>query len=426
MSNRFFQVFAIRPFLFLWLAEIFSQVAMNMVNFTLLLVAYKLSGSNTAVSGIVLSFTIPAILFGMIAGVFVDRWEKKKVLFATNAIRTLLLVVLAVLNFNLFFIYVLSFIIAIVTQFFIPAETPMIPRLVPKELLMTANALFGVGIYGSVVIAYALSGPFLIFFGDTYVFIAIAFMFFLAAFLVSQIGEPKQKAYVVREKAENMKITIAQEVRTAIALMMKTRAISHSLILLTLSQVIILILAVLGPGFASQILNIQIDAFPLLFVTPAALGMVMSGFILVHFFHAFSKEKSATVGVFVSGIALFLLPSAAMVASKGLIPAINGFLPASLSISMFHVVILIAFILGAANALVFVPSNTILQEATSDEFRGKAYGALNALIGIFSLFPIIVVGSLADTFGVGRVLTGIGIAIIMVGVLRVFAAMRGL
>jgi len=90
-------------------------------------------------------------------------------------------------------------------------------------------------------------------------------------------------------------------------------------------------------------------------------------------------------------------------------------LPAFLSINIFHIVILLAFLLGIANAFVFVPSNTILQEETSDEFRGKIYGFLNSLIGAVSLLPIIVVGGLADVFGVAKVLIGISISLVIIG-----------
>jgi len=81
----------------------------------------------------------------------------------------------------------------------------------------------------------------------------------------------------------------------------------------------------------------------------------------------------------------------------------------------------LAFILGVANSLVFVPANTMLQEKTTEEFRGKVYGFLNAFIGVLSLLPVIIVGGLADLIGVGAVITGIGLFLLVVGILR-FAA----
>lgn len=417
MNNRILRVLRIKPFLYLWLAEIFSQIAMNMVNFVLIIVAYKISNSNAAVSGIVLSFTIPAILFGMVAGVFVDRWNKKTVLFATNAIRTLLLITLAFMHTDIVMIYLLSFAIAIVTQFFIPAETPMIPILVKKDLLYAANALFGMGIYGSLVVAYVLSGSFLIFFGDTYVFLVLAVIFALAAFFVTLICAPEEKlAQKPMDKA--MFHALVMDIKHAFSVIFSKRDVFHSLVLLTLSQLLILLLAVIGPGFAKQIMNIPVDTFPLLFVTPAALGMVIGGIIIGNYFHNFSKQLSATIGVFICGLALFLLPMVSSIASWDIVKTFNTMLPQILTVTTVHIMIVMAFILGVANALVFVPSNTLIQEKTSDEFRGRVYGTLNTMVGIFSLLPIIVVGELADIFGVARVIVGIGITIFLIGVFR--------
>ncbi len=56
-----------RPFLFLWLAQIASQLAFNMMNFVLILFVFERTSSNTAVSGIVIAFTLPALFFGMLA-----------------------------------------------------------------------------------------------------------------------------------------------------------------------------------------------------------------------------------------------------------------------------------------------------------------------------------------------------------------------
>lgn len=416
MNNRLLSTLQNRSFFFLWLAEVFSQVAMNMMNFILILVAFSLTKSNTAVSGIVLAFTIPAIVFGILAGVFVDRWNKKYVLFWTNAIRVVLLVLLAFVHTNLFGLYALTFIISIVTQFFIPAETPMIPLLVKKEHWLSANALFSVALYGSVMVAYALSGPSLIFFGAHVAFLLLAGFFLLAVLSVVFIRVPRQE----KPQESRNKITFKQELHQTILLIAKVKNLYHAFSLLAISQILILIIAVVGPGFAEQILKIPIDAFPLIFVTPAVIGMGVGTFILTNYFHHISKHKSATVGLFISAVAVFLLPYGSQVTSKSLVHIFNFYLPSLIQLTILHFMVVIAFILGFANALIVVPSNTIIQEETSDEMRGKIYGALNTVVSLLSLLPVVIVGSLADIFGVAAVLTVVAIAIACIGVLRIF------
>jgi len=416
MNNRIISVLRIKPFLLLWIAEVLSQVAMNMTNFMLILIVYEITNSNAAVSGVVLSFTVPAILFGIIAGVYVDRWNKKGTLFLTNLLRAFILVLFALLRRNILVAYLLSFCFAIVTQFFIPAETPMIPNLVPEEHLFTANALFGMGVYGSIFIAYALSSPFLIFFGHKNAFFALAIVFLISSIFISMIRIKSGKGRAVVKAKE---LSISDEVKVIYHLIRKTKTISHSVFLLILSQILVLILAVIGPGYAQHILRIHVDDFPLIFVTPATLGMVAGALIIGNYFHNASRSKMATLGVFLAGVTLILFPYGSRVASRGFVHTLNAFLPHILTINILHIVILLAFIFGFANSLMFVPSNTVLQEETSDNLRGKVYGAMNALVGLSSLFPIILVGSLADTFGIGKVLTWIGITLLLIWLVRV-------
>lgn len=413
MNNRLLQVLSVRPFFFLWLAEIFSQVAMNMINFILIIVAFELTQSNTAVSGIVLSYTIPAIFFGITAGALVDRWSKKKVLLLTNVSRVILLILLAFLHQNIMFVYILSFTIAIANQFFIPAETPMIPLVVKKDLLFSANAFFGMAIYASLLIAYALSGPFLVFYGKTNVFFILGIFFALAALFVSFVVLPKT-AKKEKKSIDTIAPSLSGELHEAYKLISKTSSLSHSIFLLTFSQTLILILAVIGPGYATKILHINVDVFPLFFVTPAAVGMVIGAAFIAHFFHTYSKVKLANMGLFISAVAMLIMPYVSNLAQSNTLASYNTLIPQFLSLNTLHFMIGLAFVLGVANALVFVPSNTIIQEETSDEIRGKIYGALNTVSGLFSLVPVVIAGSLADIAGVGNVLTIIGGCIVVI------------
>jgi len=414
--EKFFQALRYRSFTFLWFSEVFSQIAMNMLNFILLLVAYSLTNSNTAVSGIVLSFTIPATLFGIIAGAFVDRWNKKNVLVVTNVLRALLLFSLALLHTNLFAIYAISFLGSIITQFFIPAETPIIPLLVPKDHLISANALFSMAWFGSVLIAYALSGPFLLLFGTTNALFLLSGIFVVAsicAFLI--VLRPGVKD-TLQVKTESVHIGI--EIRHALHAIIKVRDVTHAFSLLVLSQVLLLVISVLGPGYAKHILGINVNEFPLLFVTPAVIGMAVGAYLVANFFHGFNRHKSANIGLFIAAVVILLMPYGSKVASQGVVQTFNALLPHVFSISILHIMVVLAFFLGVANSFMFVPSNTLVQENTTDELRGKVYGALNSIASFFSIIPVIIVGSLADVFGVGNVLTWIGIIIGLIGVFR--------
>ncbi len=414
MANPFLKVLSIPSFSYLLISEFFSQFAMNLLNFTLLIVVFQLSESNTAVAGVVLSFTLPSILFGIIAGVYVDKWNKKNVLVYTNILRALTAFPLILISHELFLVYSLSFLISLITQFFIPAETPIIPLLVPKKNLISANALFSMGIFGSIIVAYALSGPLLLLFGKTNVFILITFLFAVSAifalFIRLKFNQPKEK----------IKINILEEVRDAFAFMAKKDKVYHSLFLLTLLQTLILVIAVIGPGYAEHILKIEVEKFPALFVTPAVVGMSIGAVAIGNFWHNKSKQTLAKIGLLIIGIVILLFPYGYLLTSQEMIKNINNNLPYHLIINDVHLLIILAVIVGFAFSLVFVPSNTLIQEETTDRQRGKIYGSLNTLVGLVSIVPILGVGALADLIGVSKVITLIGVSVIIIALLRIF------
>jgi MFS family permease len=418
MKNHFLRALSEKSFFNLWVGEVFTQVATNLFYFFLILIVYKQTQSNTAVSLAVISFTVPAILFGSIAGVFVDRWNKKYVLIIINLLRALLLIFLAFYLNNIYVIYFVSFVVAILTQFFIPAESPMIPLVVRAKNLLSANALFGIGIFGSILIAYVLSGPLILWIGPVRTLLVLALLLFIGAVFIYFVKVTYGKQKQPRELPNQS--NIVKDIKHTLLLISRTREVSHSLFLIALSQVLILILATIAPGYANQVLGINVEEFPLLFVAPAAVGMMIGAIILVNVFHSHPKEKVITVGVLLSGLAMLCLPFGSKVISRDFVQTLNVYLPHIFDITILHIMAVLAFVLGVANSLVFVPANTLIQEKATDEFRGKIYGFLNAIIGAVSLLPILIVGGLSDIIGVAWVIGGIGICLLIFGFIRIF------
>lgn len=318
-------------------------------------------------------------------------------------------------------IYLITFGVSVVTQFFIPAETPIIPLLVGKNLLLSANALFGMGIYASIFLAYALAGFFLSVFGEANLFIFLTILFLIAGIFAWMIRlnksylEPKDSTKVLSYKTE---------VREVFRLISKTKALSHSLFSLTLAQIIILVLAVIGPGYAEHIIGIKVESFPTVFVTPAIIGIALGALIIGSFLHKKSKSTLVKFGMFLMGISILLLPFGSRVESREIVNFINSFLPVILKINILHITVTLAFILGFAASFVVVPSNAVLQEETSDEWRGKVYGLLNSLVGVTSIIPVVVVGGLADLIGVRMVIIGTGAVVLILALIRTFITDR--
>ncbi len=140
-----FSVLRNRNFLFLWSGQVFSQLADRMLVGVLLLNVHYLTKNNLAMSLPMLSFGLSAIIFGTIAGVFVDRWSKKRIMVLSNILRAILLigfVFLTEFRESLLVIFLASFLIFTIAQFFSPAEAACIPAIVEKNKLLGANSFF--------------------------------------------------------------------------------------------------------------------------------------------------------------------------------------------------------------------------------------------------------------------------------------------
>lgn len=421
LSNDILRVLRIKPFLLMMLSEFFSQLAFNMQHFVLIFIIYGLTRSNTAVSGMILSFMIPAVLFSVITGVLVDRWNKKKVLLYTHLIRAALLLPFLIPNLHLGLIYSLTFLIAVVTQFFIPAESAIIPSLVPKKLIISANAVFAFGIYGSTLLGYIFSGPVLLFFGRTNTIIFLIALFFISAFFVAMVKLVSKKKERPNESlSSGNNFAFAREAREIFTFIRKARKVMHALLMLTIAQAIVFMFAVLAPGYVATILEAPLESLSLLLIAPAGLGLGLGAFMLGSIGKKFKHKWLSAIGFMIVGIIFILLPFASRVTSQVFIQNLNNFLPHLLDINILHIIVVLAFIIGFAMSLVFIPSNATIQIETNEEMRGRMYGLLSSLIGAVSFLPVILAGGLADLLGVGAVITAVGVLMVILGTCYLF------
>jgi MFS family permease len=255
--------------------------------------------------------------------------------------------------------------------------------------------------------------------GRTNIFIFITALFLIAGIFASLIKISKEKIEPKKINADLKALSFKEEISSVLSLISKTKKLSHAIFSLTLVQILIFVLAAIGPGYAEHILKIKVESFPILFVTPAIIGLALGAIILGSFLHNKSRGMLTKIGMFLMGISILLLPFGSKVESREIIQVINFYLPHILRINMMHIMVVLAFILGFATSLVFVPANTVLQEETSDESRGKVYGVLNTLIGIMSIVPVVLVGGLADLIGIKAVITGTGFAVLIIALIRI-------
>lgn len=417
-KSGYFAVLAHRQFRYLWFGQICSQLASNMLLFVLALRVYQLTGSNTAVSGLFLTFGIPAVLFGMIAGTIVDRLDNRWILIMCDVLRAVLSIGLLFLSHNIVFLYLFAFLNAVITQFYVPAEAPTIPWLVPKSLLLSANSLFSFTYYSSMALGSIIAGPMLKLLGPYSVFIFIFGLFIIASWFVSHI--PKEKdirgeipAGILHWSIPYIYQRVIARLNEGISYVKQSPILTDAILLLTGTQVILAMLGSLAPGFADRVLDIDIHNASVFIIGPVVLGIIIGA---VWMGNSGSKYKPSFLikqGIIGSGVMLILL---SLVVRFERIDFFFWFF--GNPVFTLSLVLLLFFLLGVSNSLLDVPANSIIQGETTGDVRGRVYGILTSAIGGVGILPVILSGILADTIGVGKVIFLLGIVIFFYGIYR--------
>lgn len=411
-----------RPFLLLWLAQLSTQVGGNMVIYGLTIIITAAYASSSAVSVLLLSFLLPAILFSAMAGVFVDRVDKRLMLVVTNVLRGFAFLAIFLVGNNLLLLYLLMVLVSTVTTFFGPAEASMIPTLVPKGQLLSANGLFTLTMNVAFALGFALLGPFVVALASAqFLIVVVAALYFVAAGFcwtlpsVPPTGSGTVTAGQTVADAERAVETMVKQFVDGITYIRDNPNVGWSLSYLGITGALIGILGVLGPGFAKTTLALGEKDFGLI-VLPLGLGIVMGILFLNSYGRYLPRRKTIEGGMIAIGVMLALLSGAGPIShflQEGAVS--SGISEASRVVSLLSLVMSIAFLMGAAYAVVAISAQTQLQEELPEDVRGRVFGVLNMLVSVASLAPIIIVGPVADLVGREAVILVVGAVVCLWG-----------
>ena len=154
-----FAVFRKRDFTLLWLASLISSIGSSLTDLAAGILIYRQTGSALSVGLMLMATALPSLVVGLVAGVFVDRYDRKKIMLASCLIRMVLVasIPLAV-SFNVLFLYVIVFVNSAVAQFFDPAQESVIPDVADDEELAAANSFLSISSFGSTAIGFSAAG----------------------------------------------------------------------------------------------------------------------------------------------------------------------------------------------------------------------------------------------------------------------------
>lgn len=384
----------------LWGAQLFSQLAAHVLNFALIIRVYELAAgtqyANVAVSVFILAFGFPSIFFAVFAGAFIDHLDRKKVLVLTNVLRGGLVLLFFIVEKNLIAVYGLIFIISTITQFFVPAEGAALPNVVKKRDLVSANSLFLFTIYGSFIVGYSLAGPIIDRFDIEAIYWVTSVCFIIAAGLSALL--PPLRAV---DKRDISLMTIAARVSRStkenLINIYRNRRLLFPILQLTIAQGLTNIIIVLAPALSLLVLGRSLSSASQVLILPAGIGMIVGAVLIGQFLRKANKVRLIEIGLLLAAVALFCLGAIKR------IPVSN----------LAAFVALLALTLGFANALVSVSAQTLLQLNSTEETRGRIFGALNMMVNIAATIPVLLAGVTADLVSPLTVLLGVSALIVV-------------
>src|ERR1700682_1764240 len=131
----------------IWFAQLAAQLADKFLLFSLIILAYKISGGSTPVAITLLAYTVSAVIFAPPAGVIADRFNRKQIMMWCNFGRAAVVALIPIaalvpgLQNDFIHLLVITLIFSAVGQLFGPAEAAVIPTILPRSALITANSM---------------------------------------------------------------------------------------------------------------------------------------------------------------------------------------------------------------------------------------------------------------------------------------------
>jgi len=370
-------VLKLRPVRRLWLAQIVSVFGDFLAIFAVIsYVSFTLRASAAQVTLIIVSFMIPFAFIGPVAGVFVDRWNVKRTMIASDLIRAVLALGL-VFGGTLGRIYAILFLLGAVSTFFVPAQTVTLRTVVPREGLLAANALIQQAFQIMRIVSPALAGAMVVWFGAGSCYYLDSLSYVFSASMIATLVIAREP--VAPAKDSHPLKSVLNDLMAGVKFIFTHETISFVIMAMAAGMFAI---SCFGPLIAVYVRD-ELHATSLAFGIINSLigvGMIAGTLVMSRLAQRVSKTHLALWGLLTMGAFVLVLAAFKSVAAA--------------SISMFGV--------GVGVIFVFVSAQTLMQGQTPMELIGRVSSTVMSVLSIAQLVGLVFSGSLAQTLGITK------------------------
>lgn len=319
-----------------------------LTSLTASILIYRETGSTLSVGLMLIATTAPTLLVGLIAGVFVDRFDRKRIMIAADLMRAVLIALIPfAISLNIAFMYVIVALSSTVTQFFDPANASLMPDIASEEELAQANSLMVISSVSATTIGFALSGLIATGFSIELAFWIDALTFVASAICISLLKAPAMKA----EGTTNVAAVFAN-LKTGIHYVGST-PILRSLWLIGLPIIMLFgFQSTLLLPYSLHVLNATEFQYSLI-EAAQSIGLAVACFLMAHFADRLREGQWLSVSYITMGLLLL-----AFAMTSRMTPAL-----------------ILMTLVGFANAPSQIGRKLIIQRNTPREMRGRVVSA---------------------------------------------------
>jgi len=380
-----------RDFALLWWGGLVSVAGDWILMAVLPYVVYVRTGSTVATAGMTVAELLPGILLGSVAGVLVDRWDRRRILVVVNLLQAGTVLGLAVLVMDeglLGVVYVVAAVQSALSAFSLPAESSLLPTLVPDDELVSANALNALNNRIGRLAGLPL-GPVLYATGGLGAVAVADAATFLGAAVLLALMRGRQGARTVAPPVAAPE-GFATQWLDGLRLVRSDRSIRVLFVVFGLMTFGGTMLDPLAAPWVRDVLHGGDGVYAFLMTVHAAAGI----------------GGSALVGAFGHGLSPRFLCGVGSVVAGGL-------LLVRFNVPVLAVAVVLSLVSGITSVASSVGADTLAQQRVPDAYRGRVFGTLQATLWLLSLLGAAVGGIGAEHLGVVGMLD---VASVLVGV----------